>query len=399
MDHLKLRLRVFAAKMLEGFRRCDLLLLLLCVIATTFGFLMIASATSGYSEGPSGYLFRQFIAAAAGIFFFVLISSIDTDFFSEHRMALLIINAVLLIMLIPFGVTVNGNRSWLRFPFLPFNIQAAEICKISFILILASVMSSHQNNLSSPMSVFHMLGHLILLFGMNYLISGDLGVSLIFAFVFFGMTFCGGVSAFWFLLAIGLVIVVAPVAWNFLADYQKRRIAVLFNPSLDPYGTGAMYHTIRAMRSLTGGGLTGQGLFNGNRTQAGALFAQHTDYIFAAIGEELGFLGCAAVLVLLGLIIARCVWVGVRSQDFLRRLVCFGAASALFFQVLINVGMCLGVAPVIGLTLPFISYGGSSIITLYAMLGLVSGVYARPAPTAQQRYIHPPVEYYGGISR
>lgn len=400
MDHFKLRLRVFTVRMLENFRRCDLLLLLLCVITTAFGFLMIASATSGYSEGPVRYLIVQFIAAAAGIFFYVLISSIDTDFFSEHRMALLIINAVLLIMLIPFGVTVNGNRSWLRFPFLPFNIQAAEICKISFILILASVMSSHQNNLSSPMSVFHMLGHLILLFGMNYLISGDLGVSLIFAFVFFGMTFGGGVHWFWFMFAIGIVAVVAPLAWNFfLADYQKRRIAVLFNPSLDPYGTGAMYHTIRAMRSLTGGGLTGQGLFNGNRTQAGALFAQHTDYIFAAIGEELGFLGCAAVLVLLGLIIARCVWVGIRSQDFLRRLVCFGAASALFFQVLINVGMCLGVAPVIGLTLPFISYGGSSIITLYAMLGLVSGVYARPAPTAQQRYIHPPVEYYGGISQ
>ncbi len=393
MKRFKLWLRVFTGKWLENFRQCDLLLLLLCVIATAFGFLMIASATS--SEGIMRYMIMQALASAAGIFLYVLISSIDTDFFSEHRMALVIINAVLLIMLIPFGVTVNGNRSWLRFPFLPFNIQAAEICKISFILILASVMSSRQNNLSSPASIFHMTAHLVLLFGMNFLISGDLGVSLIFAFIFLGMTFGGGVSGFWFLIAIGFVAVGAPLAWNFfLADYQKRRIAVLFDPSLDPYGTGAMYHTIRAMRSLTGGGLTGQGLFQGNRTQAGALFAQHTDYIFAAIGEELGFVGCAAVLLLLGLIIFRCVWVGLRSQDFLRRLVCFGAASALFFQVLINVGMCLGVAPVIGLTLPFISYGGSSIITLYTMLGLVSGVYARPAPTVQQRYIHPPVTYH-----
>ena len=395
MKRFKLWLRVFTGKWLENFRQCDLLLLLLCVIATAFGFLMIASATSGYSEGIMRYMFMQALASAAGIFLYVLISSIDTDFFSEHRMALVIINAVLLIMLIPFGVTVNGNRSWLRFPFLPFNIQAAEICKISFILILASVMSSRQNNLSSPTSIFHMLAHLILLFGMNFIISGDLGVSLIFAFIFLGMTFGGGVSGFWFMVAIGIVAVGAPLAWNFfLADYQKKRIAVLFDPSLDPYGTGAMYHTIRAMRSLTGGGLTGQGLFQGNRTQAGALFAQHTDYIFAAIGEELGFIGCAAALLLLGLIIFRCVWVGLRSQDFLRRLVCFGAASALFFQVLINVGMCLGVAPVIGLTLPFISYGGSSIITLYTMLGLVSGVYARPAPTVQQRYIHPPVTYH-----
>ena len=175
-----------------------------------------------------------------------------------------------------------------------------------------------------------------------------------------------------------------------------KRNAVLFDPSLDPYGTGAMYHSIRAMRSLTGGGLIGQGLFNGNRTQAGALFAQHTDYIFAVIGEEMGFIGCVAVLVLMAAIVIRCVWVGIRSRDFLRRLVCFGAASALIFQVFINVGMCIGVAPVIGLTLPFISYGGSSTITLYAMLGLVSGVYARPEPTSQERYIRPPLQYHGG---
>jgi len=154
-----------------------------------------------------------------------------------------------------------------------------------------------------------------------------------------------------------------------------------------------MYHTIRAQRSLTGGGLMGQGLFEGNRTQAGALFAQHTDYIFAAIGEEMGFVGCALVLVMLALIIGRCIWVGLRSRDLMRRLICFGAASALIFQVLINVGMCIGVAPVIGITLPFISYGGSSIITLYAMLGLVSGVYAHPSHTSHERYIHPPIKY------
>lgn len=390
-------MRRLGYRMLDAFRRGDLVLLLLCVVATAFGCLMIASATAANDTGPLRYMAVQISAAIAGIFFYVLFSSVDTEVFSEHRTTLVIINAVLLLMLIPFGVTVNGNRSWLRFPFLPFNIQAAEICKITFILIMASVMVSHQNNLSSPLSVGHMFLHFILLFGMNYVISSDLGVSLIFAFIFLGMTFTGGVSLFWFGLAIAVIGVAAPIAWNFiLADYQKQRIAVLFDPSLDPYGTGAMYHSIRAMRSLTGGGLEGQGLFHGNRTQAGALFAQHTDYIFAAIGEELGFLGCAFVLILLGLIIARCIWVGMRSQDFLRRLVCFGAAAALFFQVLINVGMCLGVAPVIGLTLPFISYGGSSIITLYAMLGLVSGVYARPVPTAQERYIHPPIHYYGG---
>jgi rod shape determining protein RodA len=137
--------------------------------------------------------------------------------------------------------------------------------------------------------------------------------------------------------------------------------------------------------------LLGQGLFQGTRTQTPeALPAQHTDFIFSAIGEELGYAGCAFVMFLLLLIIIRCIYVGMHAQDYMRRLVCYGAASALIFQVIINVGMCIGVMPVIGITLPFISYGGSSIVTLYAMLGLVSGVHERPAAASHERYIRSP---------
>ena len=381
-------------KFWESLRQGDLILLLLCLIATAFGCLMIASTTSATSSGPARYLALQIFASFVGIICYVLISSIDTAALAERRMYLVLFNTFLLLMLIPFGQTISGNRSWLDFPFLPFNIQPAELCKITYILIMASVMASRQNNISSPRSVFHMLWHLGALFGLNLLISGDAGVSLIFAFIFVGMAWSGGVSLFWFGIAIAGICVAAPILWAMLGDYQKMRIAVLFDPSLDPNGTGALYHTVRALRSLTGGGLTGQGLFQGNRTQSpGALYAQHTDYIFAAIGEELGFVGCALVLVLLFLIVARCIWVGIRSQDTLRRLVCFGAASALIFQITSNVGMCIGLTPVIGLTLPFISYGGSSIISLYAMLGLVSGVYARPKATSHERYIHPPMRF------
>lgn len=378
----------------SDFRRGDLVLLLLCVVATGFGCLMIASSTNGYDAGSSRYLLVQIGTSLAGIVAYVAISSVDVDFFSEHRISLVLLNTLLLFMLIPFGVTVNGNRSWLDFPILPFNIQVAEICKITFILILASVMASHKNKMSNYKSVGHMFFHFAFLFLLSVLISDDLGVSLIFAFIFGAMAFCGGVNMLWFAAAGGACLLAFPVLWAAMPEYRKERILVLLDPSRDPYGTGAMYHSIRAQRSLTGGGLAGQGLFQGNRTQSGALFAQHTDYIFAAIGEEMGFLGCLFVLVLLGLIIGRCIWVGVRSQDTLRRMVCFGAAAALIFQVVINIGMCIGVMPVIGLTLPFISYGGSSNITLYVMLGLVSGVYARPEPTSHERYIRPPLKPY-----
>ena len=119
------------------------------------------------------------------------------------------------------------------------------------------------------------------------------------------------------------------------------------------------------------------------------LFAQHTDYIFSAVGEELGFLGCLAIILMELAIISRCIYVGIRCHDYMRRLVCFGAASSLMFQVLINVGMCIGVMPVIGLTMPLISYGGSSVVIILAMLGLVSGAYARPQSLSYERYIQP----------
>jgi rod shape determining protein RodA len=151
------------------------------------------------------------------------------------------------------------------------------------------------------------------------------------------------------------------------------------------------YQIVRSLRSLNGGGLTGQGLFSGNRTQKGALVAQHTDMIFSAIGEEMGYLGCILVMIMLILIIIRCVYVGTKSPDYLRKVLCFGVAGAMIFQTLSNVGMCMGVSPVIGLTLPFISYGGSSILSMYIMMGLVSGVHARPTRPIHERYIHAPI--------
>ena len=390
-------MRRYANKLFEALRKGDMVLLLLCVVTTIFGCLAIASTTNASASGPMRYLIVQIGAAIAGVFAYVLFSSIDTEFFSEHRIALVIFNTVALLLLIPFGTDNNtGNRSWLNFPFLPFDIQPAEVCKITFVLVMASVMASRQNNISSPLSIGYIILNMLLVVGLNLLVSSDMGVSLIFVFITVGMVWAGGVSILWFLAAFAGIALAAPLAWEFVfSENQKNRILVLFDPSLDPNGTGPMYHPIRAMRSLTGGGLTGQGLFQGNRTQTrGALFAQHTDFIFAAIGEELGFIGCGVVLLLLIAIIVRCIWVGNRSTDYMRKLVCFGTASALIFQVVVNIGMCIGVMPVIGLTLPFISYGGSSLITLYAMLGLVSGVYARPNATSHERYIRPPLTHY-----
>ena len=384
-------MRRFMEEMKDFFKKGDMVLLVLCLVTSGVGLVILASATNADKfDGNLRYLLIQGAAVLLGVLMFAIVSSIDVEFMQEHRNLMVLFNTFLLLMLIPFGTDNNtGNRSWLDFPLLPINIQPAEICKITYIVIMASVMSSHQNRISGIPSVMHMVFHLGLLVGLNMVLSSDAGVSLIFVFIFIGMAFAGGVSIWWFLLAIGIIVVALPVAWPLLGEYQQERILILIDPTFDAQGIGARYHSKINLLSLTGGGLTGQGLFNGNRTQGGHLFAQHTDYIFSSIGEELGFFGCVAIMLLELAIIARCIVVGMRCQDYMRRVICFGAASALMFQVLINTGMCIGVMPVIGLTLPLISYGGSSVVTIYTMLGLVSGAYARPQSMSHERYIQP----------
>lgn len=372
-------------------RKGDWILLLLCIITTSFGCLMIASTTN-YIESYR-YIIMQIVAAVIGIIAYALMSSVDIEFIMEKRTWLVVFNILFLCLLIPFGETIGGNRSWINLPILPFNIQVAEICKITYILIMASVMTAHKERISSVKSIWSMAFQLALLAGLNMVLSGDLGVTLIFVFIFIVMAYTGGVSLLWFAAAAALIAVAFPVIWPRLDEYQRLRIEVLFNPELDAAGTGVRWQSNLSLRSLTGGSMTGQGLFNGHRTQNMPLQGQHTDFIFSAIGEELGYVGCMLVLLLLGLIIARCIWVGIRSQNYTRRLICFGAAAALIFQTLINIGMCTGVGPVIGLTLPFISYGATSLVSLYLMLGLVSGVFARPAPTSHERYIRPPLNF------
>ena len=368
-----------------------MVLLLLCLVTSALGIVCIASATSAAKfEGNSRYIILQIAATLMGVVLFAVMSSIDLETMSEYRNLLVAFNICLLMMLVPFGTdNGSGNRSWLDIPGVPFMIQPAEICKITYIVIMTSVMKSHQNRISNPVSVMHMVLHLGILIGLNMILSRDAGVSLIFVFIFIGMAFAGGVSLIWFGLAIGAIAVAFPILWQFLGTYQRNRILILFDSSIDPLGINEGYHYKINLLSLTGGGLTGQGLFNGTRTQGGNLFAQHTDYIFSSIGEELGFFGCVLILLLELAIVARCIYVAIKTPDYSRRLVCFGAAAALIFQVMINVGMCIGVMPVIGLTLPFISYGASSVVTIYGMLGLVSGSYARPQSQSHERYIQP----------
>ena len=280
----------------------------------------------------------------------------------------------------------SGNKSWLSVPFIGIDMQPAEICKIFFIIILAKTMSVNQNSLSKPINVGKMTLLTLFFFGLIIYLSSDLGVALTYIFIFVVMAFVGGINLMWFVAALGGIVAAAPILWSLLEDYHKNRILVLFNPSLDP---DTYWQTERSLRYIQNGGISGQGLYQGTMVKGKAMGAQHTDFIFSAIAEELGMLGCIVVLLLLSAIVLRCIYVGVKSGNYMNRMICIGIAGMLLFQIIINVGMCLGILPVIGLTLPFISYGGSSIVTMFLSMGVVSGIHMRPAPDANARYIRP----------
>ena len=368
-------------------QRADMLLLTLCFICSIFGIVVISSATATSKSGSLSFVLVQALAMMIGIFLFILLTVLDIDLLTDKWILLVGVSLVLLLVLIPFGVDDGtGNKSWLRF--MGIGIQPSEIVKVIYIALMARHISylKEYKNLNHVLSVAQLAVHFMIPFGLIVVISGDLGSALIFFFIFLVMLFAAGLKLYWFVLGFAGVAAITPIAWDHvLKSYQKARILAPYTTNVENYDD-IIWQASQSKLALASGQFTGTGLFNGPQTQSQAIPAQQTDFIFAVIGEELGMLGCCVVIFLLLLIILRCVQIGLKSKNTMSMLVCFGVAATLTFQTFINIGMCLGLTPVIGLTLPFFSYGGSSIFSLFAAVGLVSGVKYRPKPERFHRY-------------
>ncbi len=372
------------ATLSDFFQQADLVLLGLCCGCTLFGMVLISSATRYMGTGVMIRLVGvQGVAMLIGLGAYVLLSMVNVELLVKHWKLILAASVVLLLLLrTPLGVTRNGNRAWLEIPHVPFSIQPAEVVKIAFIILLSKQLEwvkERRRELKSLGSVAGPTGHLLFMVGLIYVVSSDMGSALVYVFIFVCVALVAGVAWRWFILGGGCMTagVLALYFMGKLPSHMADRFHVLFDHSFDPRGVG--WQQTRGLLALGSGGWFGQGLFQGTQTQAGlgALPERHTDFIFAMIGEELGFFGCLLVIVLLTAIILRCLWVARRATTDYARLVCVGIAGMLIFQTVENIGMCLFVMPVIGLTLPFISYGGSSIVTLYTAMGIVSGVKKR----------------------
>lgn len=362
-------------------KRADMFLLVTCVITTIIGIIAIRSATLSYES--SKFVIVQTFSLLIGICAYVLFTYIDPDLIADKWVYLCVFNALIILILIPFGHDDGtGNKAWLRFG--SIGVQPSEIAKIIFIVLMAKHMTvlKERRQINDFKGVLQLAVHWGALFVLVVGVTSDLGSALILFAIFAVMLIAAGVAWYWMGLAAAAMAALIPLAWNFLFhDYQKQRIIAPYAPELvDPDGNGITWQTVQSKSALASGRLSGVGYGQGLKTQSSALPAKHTDCIFASIGEEMGMIVCVLIMVLLLIIIIRCCIVGVRSGSTFGMLICFGVAAALTFQTFINIGMCIGITPVIGITLPFISYGGSSIVTLFAAVGLVSGVKYRPKP-------------------
>ena len=369
-------------------RRADMFLFTMSVICAVYGIIVIASATQSYANGSAQYVIVQTLALGLGVLLFIAMTVIDVDIFAQHWAWLYGLSAALLISLIFFGAQSDtGNNGWLRF--FGIGIQPTEIVKIAFIIVMAKQLSylKEYKNLNSVTSIAQIVVHFVLMFGLILVTAQDLGSALVDFFIFAVMLFVAGVRIYWFIIGLAALAGMVPILWTyFLEDYQKDRILAPYDSSIDPDNTGINWQQNQSKIALASGQLTGTGLGEGTQSQSTAIPGKHTDFIFAVVGEELGMIGACLVLLLLMIIVIRCIQVGLRSGNTMSMLVCFGVAATVVFQTFENVSMCIGIAPVIGITLPFFSYGGSSLFSMFAAMGLVSGIKYRPKPTRASLY-------------
>lgn len=378
------RVREYLQDML---RRTDGILLLLCVAATAFGVVMIYTSTR-YMD-TIRLVIVQIVAAVIGIVLFLLVQQVELGELMKKKawIWMTLFNFALILLLeTPLGIADDtGNKAWLDFKFLPVNIQPAEVVKVVFIVVLAYQLAWLKENgtLRKIPHVAFLVIHLLPLFGLYYLISSDMGSALVMLFIFIVMCFVAGVALRWFAIGGSLFALAFYIMWNenLIPSYMKDRFIVIFDHSYKPMEVG--WQQTRSLMTLGGGKFFGMGFGQGTQTQStfsGSLPNRHTDFIFSVVGEELGLVGCVLVLAVLAALIWRCFIVARNARTDMDSYICIGVIAMLVFQIIANVGMCLFVMPVIGLTLPFFSYGGSSIVMLFVAMGLVSGVHGRSAP-------------------
>lgn len=351
--------------------KLDIILLVAVVILISLGLVTIFSTS--YSAAGTDFLNfkKQLIFSIAGIISMIVVSFFDYRALKNYTGILYIFACFILIAVLFSGVLIRGTTGWFNFGFL--NFQPVELAKIIIIIILAKYLSRaniHALKKIVVSGVYVLVPVLLIMF------QPDLGNSLTIIFIWFSMLAISGIKRKHIMIILFLGLIVSMGSWSFvLREYQKDRIINFINPQSDPLGSG--YNVIQSIIAIGSGSIWGKGLGHGSQSQLNFLPEKHTDFIFAVVAEEMGFMGVLLVLGLFGIVFYRLFKIALEAQDNFGKLLVLGTSFMLMFHIIVNVGMNTGVMPVMGIPLPFISYGGSALVSFLIMMGVVQSVYMK----------------------
>lgn len=349
-------------------------LLGLTLLLAFLGLVTLYSAVIAGTQNPQKILYiRQLVWYCTGLI--VMVAFLLFNYKTLERLAypIYVICTILLICVLLFGKYGGGSKRWLMLG--PISIQPSELVKIAVIIILARYYSKRANTIGFTLK--ELLKPLILTILPFILIvkQPDLGTAMLVALIAGSITVFVKIerrSLLWIIISCTITV---PLIWFFLKGYQKQRILTFLNPDRDPLGAG--YHIIQSKIAIGSGMISGKGFLQGTQNALSFLPEQHTDFIFSVLAEEWGFIGCVVVLFIFLMLILWGLNIAFRCRDPFGTILSFGIAALIFWEVFINIGMAMGLLPVVGVPLPFISYGGSSIITLMICIGILLNVSMR----------------------
>jgi rod shape determining protein RodA len=352
-------------------KQTDWLLLGISMVLATIGIFCIYSATRTFE---SAFYVRQFYWLLIGIA--VLIPTVIIDYATFKRLAyvLFAITLIMLVVALFSGRTMGGAQRWISLGFVSF--QPSELAKVTFVIVLARVLSSTQTG-RWGMSWRELALPFVIMIVPFMLVAKqpDLGTAMIFLFVFTSMILIVKIRLRTLIILIGGVLAMIPVGWYAIKDYQRARLLSFIDPTMDPLGSG--YHTLQSKIAIGSGGFFGKGFTKGTQGSLMFLPAHHTDFVFPLLAEEWGFVGAVAVIALFVILILRGLDIASNAKDRFGFLLAFGLSSLLFCHIVINIGMVMGFLPVVGVPLPFISYGGSFLLTVFVSIGLLLNISMR----------------------
>ena len=367
-------MRAFGITLKERIKRLDPVLFGATAFLSFISILTILGSVENFGRSK---LIMQIAMTALGTLLLFFLANFDYRFFIDRFYIIMFLGSVLLLALtLLFGISgtniETANKSWINLPFVGIAIQPSEFIKITFLCTFSKHIDMVKDKINRPLTLFGLLLHAGIIVSL-ILISGDLGVALVYLGIILIMLFCAGLSGWYFLGLAAVAVIAFPFLWDFLKPYQQSRIVYGFQPELDPTGVGMQ--PLMSREVISRGGFWGIGLFE--RGMYEDLTASHTDFIFATICEKFGFFGGTLVVVALVVISVRLFYIGLGCRDTVGKLICCGCAAVIIIQTLENLWMCLAMVPVVGITLPFVSYGGSSVFALYFLMGLAHSVYAK----------------------